>query len=234
MWHIHCHYISVTAFGVLTSCVHCDASLLESSLSKTSQKSNDEGTVLSNDGRRQRSERSRQAIMEAALDMMNDGILAPTAQQIAERAGVGIRSFFRHFSDMESLFLAVDEESRESTEALFIGGDRNGTLPERVLHAVERHANAYEIQANAIRSTKGQLWRWDLLRKNYERYQRGLRKDLDDWLPELKALPVGKREAVDALASAEMWLRLRDQQGMSKKHSIEIVVDLLLGLIPLN
>jgi hypothetical protein len=70
------------------------------------------------------------------------------------------------------------------------------------------------------------------LRKNYERYQRGLRKDLDDWLPELKSLPKPKREAVDAIASAEMWLRLRDQQGLSKKHSIEIVVDLIVALVP--
>jgi AcrR family transcriptional regulator len=187
---------------------------------------------ISTDGRRQRSERSRQAILDAAVAMMEDDILAPTAQQIADRAGVGIRSFFRHFPDMESLFLAVDEESRESVEALFVGGDRGGSFAERILHAVERHAEGYEIQGNAIRSTKGQLWRWEHLRKNYERYQRGLRKDLDDWLPELKTLPKPQREAVDAVASAEMWLRLRDQQGLSKKHSIEVVVELLMALIP--
>jgi AcrR family transcriptional regulator len=200
-------------------------------LNNTSQTDKNNAAKTPTDGRRQRSERSRQAILDAGMGMMKDGILEPTAQQLADRAGVGIRSFFRHFPDMESLFLAVDEESRESVEALFIGGDRDGTLQERILHAVERHADGYEIQGNAIRSTKGQLWRWDLLRKNYERYQRGLRKDLDDWLPELKSLPKPKREAVDAIASAEMWLRLRDQQGLSKKHSIEIVVDLIVALI---
>jgi AcrR family transcriptional regulator len=200
-------------------------------LNNTSQTDKNNAAKTPTDGRRQRSERSRQAILDAGVGMMKDGILEPTAQQLADRAGVGIRSFFRHFPDMESLFLAVDEESRESVEALFIGGDRDGTLQERILHAVERHADGYEIQGNAIRSTKGQLWRWDLLRKNYERYQRGLRKDLDDWLPELKSLPKPKREAVDAIASAEMWLRLRDQQGLSKKHSIEIVVDLIVVLI---
>jgi AcrR family transcriptional regulator len=201
-------------------------------LNNTSQTDKNNAAKTPTDGRRQRSERSRQAILDAGMGMMKDGILEPTAQQLADRAGVGIRSFFRHFPDMESLFLAVDEESRESVEALFIGGDRDGTLQERILHAVERHADGYEIQGNAIRSTKGQLWRWDLLRKNYERYQRGLRKDLDDWLPELKSLPKPKREAVDAIASAEMWLRLRDQQGLSKKHAIGIVVDLIVALIP--
>lgn len=183
------------------------------------------------DGRRLRSERSRQAILDASAALINEGILIPTAQQISERAGVGIRSFFRHFTDMESLFAASDAANRTSTEALFVGGDREGSLEERVLHAVECHAAGYESQKNSILCAAAQSWRYAALRKNYARYQRGLRKDLDDWLPELKALTRSEREAVDAVASAEMWIRLRDLQGLSKKQSIEIIVNLLNTLI---
>ena len=183
------------------------------------------------DGRRLRSERSRQAIIDATLDLMNDGILIPTAQAIAERAGVGIRSFFRHFADMDTLFSAVDEQSRDETEARFLGGDRNGTLEERILHAIERHADGYEAETNTILSTAAQLWRSAVLRKNYARYQRGLRKDLDGWLPELKKLSRNKREAVDAIASFEMWHRLRYHQGLSKKSTIKLLVELMNELI---
>lgn len=183
------------------------------------------------DGRRLRSERSRQAIIDASMALIEEGVLVPTAQQISERAGVGIRSFFRHFSDMENLFAVVDEESRESVEALFVGGDRNGTLEERIQHAVECHAVGYEDQKNAILCAAAQSWRYAILRKNYARYQRGLRKDLDDWLPELKSFSRQQREAVDAVASAEMWLRLREHQGLSKKHAIEVIVDMLERLI---
>jgi AcrR family transcriptional regulator len=179
------------------------------------------------DGRRLRSERSRQAIIDAALALISEGILVPTAQLMSERAGVGIRSFFRHFADMESLFATVDEQGRVATEALFIGGDRDGTLEERILHAVERRGNGYEDQTNIILCTAAQRWRYEILRKNYARYQRGLRKDLDDWLPELKNLSRNQREAVDAVASAEMWLRLREHQGLSKKNVMAIVVELL-------
>ena len=42
--------------------------------------------VGSSDGRRQRSERSQTAIIEAALALMEEGTLVPTAQQIADRA----------------------------------------------------------------------------------------------------------------------------------------------------
>jgi AcrR family transcriptional regulator len=183
------------------------------------------------DGRRMRSERSRQAIIEAALTLIYEGNLIPTAQAIAERAGVGIRSFFRHFADMDALFAAVNERDRDKYEALFLGGDRYGPLEERILHAIERHAEGYEAEKNTILSTAAMLWRSEVLRTNYARYQRGLRKDLDDWLPELKKLSRSKRQAVDAIASFEMWHRLRYHQGLSKASTIKLLVELLSELI---
>lgn len=183
------------------------------------------------DGRRARSERSKQAIIDASLALMEEGNLIPTAQQISDRAGVGIRSFFRHFEDMETLFAVVDDQIRDNAEALFLGGDRDGTLEERILHAVERRAKGYEIETNVILCTAAQLWRSEVLRKNYARYQRGLRKDLDDWLPELKQLASEQREAVDAIASFEMWHRLRYHQGLGKQTAIDVIVGLLNTLI---
>ena len=186
------------------------------------------------DGRRLRSERSRLAIVEAALALQEEGVLVPTAQQISDRAGVGIRSFFRHFEDMESLFEAADNHIRDSYELLFLGGDRDGTLAERIDHAVERHADAYESVGNIMLGTHAQLWRYEILRKNYARNQRGLRKDLDDWLPELKSVSRETREAVDAMSSFEMWHRLRYHQGLSKKRSSNILKGLLKTLIEVD
>jgi AcrR family transcriptional regulator len=183
------------------------------------------------DGRRARSERSKQAIIDASLALMEEGNLIPTAQQISDRAGMGIRSFFRHFEDMETLFATIDEQTRDTTEALYIGGDRQGTLEERILHAVERRAAGFEEQRNMILSTAAQLWRSQTLRRNYARYQRGLRKDLEDWLPEVKQLARTRREAVDAIASFEMWHRLRYQQGQSRSAAIDILVGLLKDMI---
>lgn len=200
-------------------------------LNSTVNKAEEPDTAAAPDGRRLRSERSRQAIIDASVALTTEGVLIPTAQQISERAGVGIRSFFRHFADMESLFAAADEQSREEVEALFVGGDRSGTLDERILHAVQRRAEGYENQKNAILSTAAQRWRMESLRKNYARYQRGLRKDLENWLPEVKSLPCTQRESVDAVASAEMWLRLRDHQGLSKKAAIDVVVSTLTQLV---
>ena len=165
--------------------------------------------VVSVDGRRQRGERTRLAIIEAALSLQEEGVLVPTAQQIFDRAGVLIRSFFRHFEDMETLFKAVDDHLRDSYEALFLGGDREGSLEERVSRAVERRSDAFERLKNLMLGTKAQLWRYEMLRSNYARSQRGLRKDLEQWLPEISNLSESTRETIDAIASFEMWQRLR-------------------------
>jgi AcrR family transcriptional regulator len=188
-------------------------------------------TSAAPDGRRQRSERSKQAIIEAMLDMISEGTLIPTAQQVSERAGVGIRSVFRHFEDMESIFVMADEARRSRYEDIFLGGDREGTLQQRILHAVEQRAKGYELYGNVILTTLAQRWRFAILRKNYERYQRGLRKNLHDWLPELEELDASSCEAVHGIVSFEFWNRLRDHQGLSKKTAIEIVVNMLNELV---
>lgn len=179
------------------------------------------------DGRRARSERSRQAIIESAVALMEEGILVPTAQQISDRSGLGIRSFFRHFEDMETLFDAVDRQVRDGYASPFLGGNRHGTLEERLRHAVQHHADAYEKLWNVFRSTQAQLWRSAVIRKNHARSQRALRKDLDEWLPELNELSKTQREAVDAIASFDMWHRLREHQNLSKSAGIEVVHQLL-------
>jgi AcrR family transcriptional regulator len=179
------------------------------------------------DGRLLRSERSRQLIIDASQELVNEGVLVPTAQNVADRAGVGIRTVFRHFADMETLFSTMDTQLRETYEDLFLGGDRTGTLSDRIQHAIERRATAYEKFSPLMLSTRAQMWRSPTLQKNYARNQRGLRRDLADWLPEMADLSTLKREAVDAAASFETWNRLRNHQGLSKKTSMEVVYEML-------
>jgi len=186
---------------------------------------------MASDGRRLRSERSRQAIIDAMLGLVEEGILVPTAQQVSERAGVGIRSVFRHFNDMENLFATADTRIREQYQGLFAGGDREGSLEERLLHAVEQRALAYGVVGNHLLTTKAQLWRYPVLREQYARLQRQLCKDFDDWLPELKGLAADEREMVDAVASFEFWNRLREQQRLNKKTGVRLATQLLYRII---
>lgn len=175
------------------------------------------------DGRRLRSERCKRSILEACDYLMREGNLVPTAQMISDRAGVPIRTFFRHYPDMETLFRAVDDAMKPEYERIFLETKSEGSLTERIASAVELHAKSWEQNKAVIKSTKAQLWRYRALQDNYARVNRGLRKDLDKRIPELKETNADTREIIDGVSSIEMWVRLRDHQKLSQARSIRII-----------
>ena len=61
------------------------------------------------DGRRLRSERTKQLIVEAYLLLLREGNRNPTAAQTAERAGYSVRSVFERFPDLHALRLAATD-----------------------------------------------------------------------------------------------------------------------------
>jgi AcrR family transcriptional regulator len=63
--------------------------------------------ALKIDGRRQRSERTRLAIILAYLELLRRNPVKPTAAQIADEAGCSTRSIFERFSDLDALSLAT-------------------------------------------------------------------------------------------------------------------------------
>jgi len=65
------------------------------------------------DGRSARAERTRTAIVDAVLELLSEGDFQPTANRIAERAGISLRLIYHHFGDLESLYRAVGQRSLE-------------------------------------------------------------------------------------------------------------------------
>src|SRR5260370_16775262 len=66
------------------------------------------------DGRLRRSERTRKALIEAYLDLVRENPQAPTAPEIAKRAGCSIRSVYQHFSSLRTLSLAAADAFAQS------------------------------------------------------------------------------------------------------------------------
>jgi AcrR family transcriptional regulator len=183
------------------------------------------------DGRRQRSERSRSAIITATLSLIDNGNFAPTARQIAEEAGVGLRSFFRHFDDMDALMDMIDQQMRAFYEPLFNRPIESTSLAHRIEDVVADRSEAYERMKKMIMAGRAQLWRSKSVQKNYARNQVSLREHLEKWLPELKNLPAAHCEAAHALASFETWHRLRQHQNMNISDAREAIMVTLTQLI---
>ena len=192
---------------------------------------NEEAQIESIDGRRKRSARSRAAIITATLTLLEDGNLSPTAKQIAEEAGVGLRSFFRHFEDMDALLEAVDQQARLHYEHLFLLPKPDGDIEARLSDYIDVLSNAFERLKRPMLSTQFQMWQSRALQNNWARNQRRLRKHLEKWVPELQTLTDAQREAVHAAASFDIWQRLRHHQNLSINDSREAILTLMLGVL---
>ena len=59
------------------------------------------------DGRHSRSIATRKRIVAGFIELIAEGSVSPTAEQVAQRAGIGLRTVFRHFDDMETLYREV-------------------------------------------------------------------------------------------------------------------------------
>ena len=184
------------------------------------------------DGRLLRSERSRQLIIAAMIELVGEGNLIPTAQQVAERADVGIRSVFRHFDDMDSIFETTNTLMLKVTKPLFVGGDRSGAIEVRILHATEQLTNGYASAKNFMLSGQIRMWNTPVIKKNYILNQQRIQKELEDWIPEILSLSELGKQSAYALSSFDYWLQLREVQNVTNKDCIEIISNQISHLFP--
>jgi AcrR family transcriptional regulator len=178
-----------------------------------------------------RSEKSRAAIVEALFELVGEGVLQPTAQQVAERAGVGIRSVFRHFDDMDGLYATMDARLRAEALPLLREARTAGALRERALALVERRARLFERIGPYKRSALIARWRSPFLRARHAALVRELRADLARWLPELAEAPPALTDAVDLVTCFEAWDRLRSDQRLSRERAEGVVANAVLALL---
>lgn len=183
------------------------------------------------DGRRLRSDRSRQVIVQSMLQLINEGNLAPTAQQIANHAKVGIRSVFRHFEDMEAIFATADQLWREGFIGKTSSVDPELPVLQRIRWAVTELQTLFEGNSCLLKSTAIRRWRSTFLQQNYAKIQSRMRADIERALPEIGPLSSSRQEAIFALMSFEYWDRLRDHQSLSSDDSANLLVEVLESLI---
>jgi AcrR family transcriptional regulator len=188
-------------------------------------------SVLASDGRVRRGERSGLAIVEALLGLVGDGILEPTAQQVAARAGVGMRTVFRRFSDMESLLAEMGARVEAEALPLLVGGRPRGDLAERARALVGQRVIFFERIAPYKRAGNLKRWRSAVVRDRHARLVRALRADLRRWLPEVRRAPAGVADALDLATSFEAWDRLRAEQRLARERAQAAVERMVLCLV---
>jgi AcrR family transcriptional regulator len=173
------------------------------------------------DGRRRRGQDNRARIVAAMLEIIRSGDLAPSAEQVAQRADVGLRTVFRHFQDMDSLYremsVVIVGELKIVAETPF----RSKDWRERVVELIERRAGAFEKIGPFLRASSSSRRRSRDLEVDNARLVAALRAILERQLPPEVARNQPTLEILDLLLSFETWSRLRREQGLSSRRAKE-------------
>jgi len=172
------------------------------------------------DGRRLRSERTRQLIIEAFLELLTLTGRTPTASQIAERAGYSVRSIFERFSDLGALSLATADHAIAVGQSEATAHDVDGDRPTRIRSHVKIRALACEKWLplwHAMLETQDEVT--ELKTRIVQVRLANLERLKLMYGPEFETLPEAEREqllfALGALTSIESWNQMRDVYGLS-------------------
>jgi TetR/AcrR family transcriptional regulator of autoinduction and epiphytic fitness len=181
------------------------------------------------DGRVQRGARTRAAIVEALLTLLEAGHGQPTARAVAEAAGVSLRSVFQHFADMESLYASCVERQQQRLAALRGAVDPERPVRERVRAFVTRRSQLYERVAPVRRVAR-------VLALNSPVLTAGLtaadadhhRAVVASFAPELAGRSRRERlAAVEVATCFDTWDHLRRRQRLSIAAAARVVEGLV-------
>ncbi|WP_395646404.1 TetR/AcrR family transcriptional regulator [Terricaulis sp.] len=181
------------------------------------------------DGRRARTEASRKRIVEAMLALAREGQPDPSADLVAERAGVGRRTVFRLFQDMDSLYRelhAAMEQRIEHIRAIPVDG---ATWRERLEKLIERRVKLFEEILPIKMAGDVHRHRSQFLQESHNEVQKTLRVMLRFVLP--KTIDGDQFEAIDAALSIDVWERLRTDQKLSTKAAQRVLTQMATALV---
>lgn len=179
------------------------------------------------DGRTRRGERNRESIIDALIACYDDGILRPSVQEVADRAGVSARSVHNHFVDVETLRAEVAQRQWERCAPYAAALDLTLPVPERVDQLVAQRAALFEEVTPVRRAALLSVHKSPTIAANLARLDRTLRRQIE------RAFDVGPDmlDAVDAVASWDAWNRLRSAQGCSVARARRILTRTITTLI---
>lgn len=189
------------------------------------------------DGRRLRSERTKQLIIEAYLALLRESPEVPTAAEIARRAGYSVRSIFERFDDLLALSLVAADYAFAAglTQAAVRNAD--GDRATRIRSQVETRAGICEQWLPLWRALLHNQRESHLLtvRIGYMRDAVWARLELM-YRPELSTLSEPERKkllvALEALTDFESWGRMRERHQLSVDEARDVWIRTIDRLLP--
>jgi AcrR family transcriptional regulator len=154
------------------------------------------------------------------LDLLEEGSLRPGAAEIAARAGVSVRTVFRHFEDLEQLFATATAHQGMRIGPLLLAAPPAGSRAGRVAALASHRAHLYERIGPVRRAALRHEPFHQAVREGLAQVRRLLRRHLlATFGPELESLDGTDRTtlvaALETATSFAAWDNLRVEQRLS-------------------
>lgn len=179
--------------------------------------------IASGDGRKDRGLENKKLIVQALIELIREGQISPTAEAVSERAGVGLRTVFRHFADMETLYREIAQESEKAILKVIAKPLQGDCWQDKLMHAVERRSDMFERLMPIQMATLVNLHQSDFLKMQQAHSVELQRQLLKAFLPASVVKDKLLFEALDLNLSIETWLRLRKDQKLSKAKAKQVM-----------
>ncbi|HVP28238.1 MAG TPA: TetR/AcrR family transcriptional regulator [Myxococcota bacterium] len=188
------------------------------------------------DGRTLRGQRTRAALVNTVLAMVERGELRLTAPSIAAAAGVSIRSLFQHFPDLESLWVAAADKTIETTLPLLSPLPKEGPFEERLAAFLDQRCKVLELTTPIRRAASLLAPFSEEMRRRFENARRIGVEELERvFTPELARCPDALRarvfSAVEISSSWLTWESLRRVRGLSREESRAVLEHMLRAVL---
>jgi TetR/AcrR family transcriptional regulator, regulator of autoinduction and epiphytic fitness len=169
------------------------------------------------------------------LALLREGNPRPSAEAIAARAGVSMRTLFRHIEDLDELFAAAVEAQSHHLRHLHGMRPPEGPLAPRIDAVVAHRSRLYEEIGPVRRAAMREVPFHKAVAAGIERSGRELRQQVElVFEPELRAAGRRRRAqsaAVDVATSWRAWEALRADQGLTVTEAEAATRFALLALL---
>jgi TetR/AcrR family transcriptional regulator, regulator of autoinduction and epiphytic fitness len=171
--------------------------------------------------------RTREAIVDATIGLLEEGDLRPTAPRVAERANVSVRSVFQHFDDLETLHASVGQRLVDRVAVLVLPVPSDLPIGERLDRFVHQRVLLLEVVTPIRRAADVHGPFSPEITARLRDGQAFLRAELErTFEPELRGAGAAREDLLDSLDTALSWATwegLRNGLGRDQETAERVV-----------
>ncbi len=179
------------------------------------------------DGRRERSKSSRAKIVAAMLDLVERGDVQPSAGRVADEAGVGLRTVFRHFDEMDSLYREMTEVIEARVMPLVLQPYVHEDWRDNLRELAGRRAKVFEAILPFRISANIKRYQSPFLMADYVRLMKLERQIVTALLPPAVLSDDIGVEALCVAVSFQSWRVMRHDQGLTPERAAAVIARLV-------